>query len=210
MTNYIATDGSGLILKDKYSAGFGIILGTPINGIAIFGRVPEYEITKITILDKPKAVQAASLEMNISLQVNNKYTNPTNNRGELLAIAIAVELICNSNTNKNIYIISDSQYSIKTITQYYPTWLKYPNKLEGKKNLDLLKLIHKNINKKKIEFIHINSHQKIPSANYLKDKKDYNNNEFIGLNNLADIYADQGLKSDLGIIKTCKLNYTSL
>jgi ribonuclease HI len=86
----------------------------------------------------------------------------TNQRSELYAIYLALELITNNYTYKNIYIYSDSMYCINSITKWIHTWVKnnwMRDKKNPVKNIDILKLIY-NItkNNKHIIFKHIKAH----------------------------------------------------
>lgn len=65
----------------------------------------------------------------------------TNNIAELQAIrAVLMHIKTNLDryTNNKIYIYSDSQYAIDSITKWYPTWVA-KNKLADKKNVELIK-----------------------------------------------------------------------
>lgn len=94
----------------------------------------------------------------------------SNNRGELTAILSAVEFVrdhLNEFSATEITIVSDSEYSINSITEWIYTWEKDPVKHADKKNKDLitaardivvgLKKTHK------VKFQHMNSHQDEPA-----------------------------------------------
>jgi len=83
--------------------------------------------------------------------------NPTNNKAELIAIEKALETCSNSNITSKIIIFTDSEYSIKCITLWYPDWVR-KNKLENRKNIDILDRISNYYTNMKIEFQHIRSH----------------------------------------------------
>ena len=57
---------------------------------------------------------------------------PTNNKAELWAIKEALELCDKNIIKEKIIIFTDSDYSIKAITLWYPNWVK-KNDLEKKK-----------------------------------------------------------------------------
>jgi ribonuclease HI len=79
----------------------------------------------------------------------------TNQRAELQAI---VEALCITKEYPHkIIIYTDSEYSINCVTKWFPTWVK-KNKLEDKKNIDLIKPIYQYYHAKNIVFRHINSH----------------------------------------------------
>lgn len=93
---------------------------------------------------------------------------PTNNRNELLAIRDGLEYIYSIretdsiNKLRKIVIISDSEYSVKSITVYSKKWFdKNLNIIDDtKKNLDIIKNILEMIGNMdiKIEFIHTKAH----------------------------------------------------
>jgi uracil-DNA glycosylase len=100
----------------------------------------------------------------------------SNNRGELMAILSAIEFVvthCDSFNFSSIIVVSDSEYSIKSITIWIYTWLKDLEKHADKKNLDLIgkaKDIVEELKKKyKVSFRHINSHQNEPDDKDCED-----------------------------------------
>ena len=110
---------------------------------------------------------------NISLMLKN--CKISNNVAELTAIKLAIETIINSDFvfNDNIYIYTDSKYSIDCFEKYCKIWQKN-NWTKGKsngqiKNLDLIKNIWNYCNKYKIVFNHVNSHQAEPKDKGTKD-----------------------------------------
>lgn len=80
---------------------------------------------------------------------------PTNQRAELKAILEALRLV--KEVDRKIIIYTDSEYAIKCITQWYPTWLAQ-HKVDKKKNIDLIKPIAQYYQALTVEFRHINSH----------------------------------------------------
>lgn len=89
---------------------------------------------------------------------------PSNNRGELLAIIYALIMVYKSNTINDIIIVSDSEYSIKSILKYYPNRVKAGTSHELK-NLDLLAIAHLLYviitRSRSLLFVHVNaSHSK--------------------------------------------------
>jgi ribonuclease HI len=92
----------------------------------------------------------------------------SNNRGELTAIYEALKYIASSGFT-NVVIVSDSEYSIKSIDVWVAKWLQDPvkNKLQEKKNLDLIVPAHELLKKIRansdLQFRHINSHTREPS-----------------------------------------------
>lgn len=61
----------------------------------------------------------------------------SNNRGELSAIFLGVMEFARGGLDAPLVILSDSEYSLKCISVWYPEWVR-KSKLDGKKNLDLI------------------------------------------------------------------------
>lgn len=96
---------------------------------------------------------------------------PSNNRGELMAVAGGLHAAQSfkSDYARKIRIIIDSEYSKNAIETWYAKWVA-EGKLADKKNLDLIEPIYKEIAAAKlrgvsIEFIHVNSHIPEPQNN---------------------------------------------
>jgi uracil-DNA glycosylase len=94
----------------------------------------------------------------------------SNNRGELMAILSAVEFVrehLKEFSASEITIVSDSEYSIKSITEWIYTWEKDPVKHADKKNKDLITAARDIVVGLKrthvVKFQHMNSHQKEPA-----------------------------------------------
>jgi ribonuclease HI len=119
---------------------------------------------------------------------NNEYKNisrpftktpKTNQRAELYAIYVALILIKKHVQHEKITIYTDSQYSIKSLTEWLPKWKQngwrtYNN---GQvKNLDIIQPIDSILTKmvNKVQFIHVKSHAKhkteIEKNNDIADK----------------------------------------
>jgi len=96
----------------------------------------------------------------------------TNNRAELYAIYKAIKITKTINEKKkikNVNIYSDSEYCVKTLTIWYPKWIKNGKDYLNKDIIDeMINLI--NILDYKINFIHIRAHTNN------KDEKSINNN----------------------------------
>lgn len=111
----------------------------------------------------------------------------TNNRGELLAILIGLQTIIHlgiPDEEKKV-IVSDSEYSIKSITEWYHNWVA-KNLLAEKKNIDILSVImEKKELIKNLTFKHVKSHLK-PSEYMGKDIEPY-----CIINNTADLAAEK-------------------
>jgi ribonuclease HI len=85
------------------------------------------------------------------------YTKQTNNAAELMAILKCLELCHVSSVKEKIYLYTDSEYSIKCITIWYPEWSKN-NKCQDKKNIDILHKINNLYQILDVELIHIRAH----------------------------------------------------
>lgn len=109
----------------------------------------------------PEGIQASGL-----VPTEKGVVSASNNRGELYAIYSAL-LYLKNNVNKKVVIVSDSEYSIKCIEVWGPTWIKNPSKLTEKKNLDIIipiiQLV-KDLRKfSDIKFQHTKSHLREPN-----------------------------------------------
>jgi ribonuclease HI len=99
----------------------------------------------------------------------------TNQRAELYAIYKAIKIIQKKDKLYNITIYSDSEYSIKSYTQWIDNWKK--NNWIGSnkkpiKNQDIIKktsdLMSKHIGK--IKFIHVKAHTKLDDYNSIHNE----------------------------------------
>tara|TARA_Y100000992_G_scaffold291780_1_gene248532 strand:+ start:131 stop:757 length:627 start_codon:yes stop_codon:yes gene_type:complete len=95
---------------------------------------------------------------------------PTNNKAELWAIKEALELCYKNNIKEKIIIFTDSDYSIKAITLWFPNWVK-KNDLEKKKNIDILQKIEPLYDKLNVKFQHIRSHTGLQDEHSLGNDK---------------------------------------
>ena len=95
---------------------------------------------------------------------------PTNNKAELWAIKEALELCDKNNIKEKIIIFTDSDYSIKAITLWYPNWVK-KNDLEKKKNIDILQKIEPLYDKLNVKFQHIRAHTGLQDEHSLGNDK---------------------------------------
>lgn len=92
--------------------------------------------------------------------------NPTNNRAELLAIytcLIQIKGKYDNDSFNKITIYTDSQYCIKSLTEYIKVWEKNEWKTSNKKsveNQDIIKPINNLLNffRDKIVFVHVKAH----------------------------------------------------
>lgn len=159
----IGTDGSYRRTTNKAS------WATSYNGTDRVDLVDHYRITGIT----PE------------LAIIYDLTQPcpaTNNRGELLAILVAVQIIENSiPVGEKVEIVSDSEYCIKTLTVWYNNWVE-KGLLGSKLNIDIISIIMGKINQLTssghvIKFCKVKSHTK-DYAN-LPDRKYYEINDIV-------------------------------
>ena len=107
-------------------------------------------------------------ERNCGMAINDgKITNQTM---ELLA---CLEALSNIETNEIIYLYTDSQYVIKSMTEWVKKW-ESNNWLGANKkpieNLDIIQSLNNLLKTKKVIFKHIRSHQNPP--------EDENSNEY--------------------------------
>ena len=88
--------------------------------------------------------------------VSESFTDkPTNQRAELKAILEALRVV--KELSNRIIIYTDSEYSINCIERWYTSWVSQ-NKLDKKKNIDLIRPAHLYYRHLRIEFRHIKSH----------------------------------------------------
>tara|TARA_B000000532_G_scaffold216080_1_gene188111 strand:+ start:569 stop:1204 length:636 start_codon:yes stop_codon:yes gene_type:complete len=85
------------------------------------------------------------------------YKKQTNNAAELMAILKCLEKCVEYKINEKIYIYTDSDYSMKCITLWYPEWIKKGN-FNDRKNIDILHKIYDIYKKLDVEFIHVRAH----------------------------------------------------
>jgi uracil-DNA glycosylase len=123
------------------------------------------------ITDGEKVAFSSGLVPEVSLGLVYKASN---NRGELTAILSAVEFMesrleLDEFCGSKIIVVSDSEYSINSITVWIYNWERDMTKHADKKNLDLIQpaknLVERLKKKYKVEFRHMNSHQDEPADN---------------------------------------------
>ena len=102
-------------------------------------------------------------DKNISKQIN--IENVTNNKCELIACIEAIEKVDFNKYELNIY--SDSEYVIKSITEWYINWEK--KNFKGVKNLELIQKLYNYYKKYNINFYHIKAHKKEPNNKYSQE-----------------------------------------
>ena len=97
------------------------------------------------------------------------YSKQTNNAAELMAILRCLEKCLEYNVYQKIYIYTDSDYSMKCITLWYPEWKK--KGIKDKKNIDILHKINSIYGKLDVEFIHIRSHTGLTDIHSLGNER---------------------------------------
>lgn len=177
MTTYIATDGS---CTGTNGAGFGIAS----DRIRIAGPVKNYTVRNVSY-------------PNIHYDVNSPQKG-TNNRGELLAILYAIHYIRTLDPGSYV-IVSDSNYAIKCVTEWYHNWVL--KGITDKKNMDLITLIvdDSQIAERdgyKISFMHQKAHLSLKEMAKLSPASRRN----AELNDMADKLAGEGWRYDKPII----------
>jgi ribonuclease HI len=126
-------------------------------------------------LQNPKAGSGVYFSPNNRVTIDDisfKLTmeNPTNNKAELIAIEKALDACCIHNIKEQIVIFTDSNYSRKCITLWYPNWVK-KNELKGKKNLDILERISILNEKLNPTFEYIKAHTELQDEHSLGNKE---------------------------------------
>jgi len=112
--------------------------------------------------------------------VSEPFTDkPTNQRAELSAILRALRNV--KELSQKIIIYTDSEYSINCIERWFASWVAQ-NKLDKKKNIDLIRPAHLYYRHLRIEFRHIKSHTG------LQDEHSLGNEEADRLANLSILY----------------------
>jgi len=96
-------------------------------------------------------------------------TNPTNNRAELYAILVAIRTCYEKDVGK-VVIYTDSEYSLKCITEWYPNWVS-KNDLKNRKNLDILPDIAKFMDTVDVAFHHIRAHTGLTDKHSLGNER---------------------------------------
>jgi ribonuclease HI len=87
----------------------------------------------------------------------------TNQRAELYAIYHALTISMNDKEIDDVFVYTDSDYSIKCITRWAPGWqkAKWTRKTGGPlKNLDIIRPLYRlySYNRDRVHFIHVRSH----------------------------------------------------
>jgi uracil-DNA glycosylase len=112
--------------------------------------------------------------------VDNSHVFASNQRAEGTAILKTLEYLdLRLNDWETVIIVSDSEFWIKMIEVYMPSWVRYNTNFEEKKNPDLTKKIWTiyykliNFDMKTIQFRHIKSHNKNGWADYKEGTYEY-------------------------------------
>jgi uracil-DNA glycosylase len=139
----------------------------------------------VCVLDDLKTLEIDQIDKRYALEDSgcvlpykngNEIIYPSNNRGEFTA-ALDGLFYANSIGIKEILIVTDSELLIKTMTTYYPSWVK-KNNFDGKKNLDLINKLDTAIKTfNRVSWIHIRSHKDNPKTNDIKELLWYYNDQ---------------------------------
>jgi ribonuclease HI len=129
---------------------------------------------------------------------------PSNQKAELKAIQVALEIVCKMSDIGELYIYSDSKYSIQCATTWIKSWKKNGWKTASGGNVKHKKIISgisdtlDTLKAKgtSVKFIHINSHQKAPADKSSREYFIWHGNE------MADRLASQGSKMAQSLSKT--------
>lgn len=89
------------------------------------------------------------------VEIGSRFQETTNNQMELLSIYMALDFV--KGTNKPIILYSDSQYCVNTFNLWLDKW-KEEDKLNKKKNIDLILSIDKLKQDLDIEFRWVKGH----------------------------------------------------
>jgi ribonuclease HI len=118
---------------------------------------------------------------------------PSNQRGELEAILIALHIAINQGWDR-VCLYSDSEYAINCVTKWHTKWLRMNWLDAGKKRVAHADLIRSIINLKsriKVRFAHVRSHQEEPA-----DHLSIDHLTWLGNKN-ADILATDGMSKQI-------------
>ena len=137
---------------------------------------------------------------NLGMAITDENTKITNQTMELLA---CIEGLSNIESNDIIYLYTDSQYVIKSMTEWIKKW-----ELNGwigtnKKpieNLEIIKSLNDIIKTKKVIFKHIRSHQEPPNDITSLEYKHWYGNK------MADELATTACKEYLETLKNKQLD----
>jgi ribonuclease HI len=112
---------------------------------------------------------------NISETFTESTHKITNNTMEFLAVIKAIETIeINNQTCDSIIVVSDSEYLIKSMTEWVFNWEKNNWKKSNKKpveNIDYVKKLHNLTKKYNVKYKHQRSHKVSPSDKTSKEYK---------------------------------------
>jgi ribonuclease HI len=175
--------------KSNARASFATIVVTPTEITEIYGSVIDREYTLV----------------DDHLQTTDTHVNPSNNRGEMLAIIhTLLELLkyadaaadAAANTAK-FEVISDSQICLNTLLSWLPTRLAKGTEKELK-NFDLVMIAWKIYNKfaGTCKLTHTKGHLKKPISNSIRDRMIFEGNNRV--DKLAS-YAIENSGSELNI-----------
>ena len=81
----------------------------------------------------------------------------TNNKAELMAILLALRRCIQSNIKEKIIIYTDSEYSMKSITLWFPEWERKGNK-DKKQNIEIIERIRECMKYLNVRYEYIRAH----------------------------------------------------
>lgn len=173
----------------KAAAGYSAVaVGGPYAGCTLYGRVEPRRYLAAAAAGAPAGFAPEG--------AGGAHVEPSNNRGELLGICAALLLLLVGRACGEAEIVSDSEYAINTITQWYPARLAKGTAHELK-NPDLLALADTLLRRIKaqpppqptLKFTHVRSHQAAPGADAgARERLVHAGNE------KADKYAGEGVE----------------
>lgn len=179
--------------KSNACASFATIVVAQNEIIEIYGKVIDREY----------------LLVSDSLQTNNTYVKPSNNRGEMLAIIhTLMELSKHIDTDVTFEIISDSQICLNTLLTWLPTRLAKGTEREMK-NFDLVMIawnLYKRFNGT-CKLTHTRGHLKAPVSSSTRDKMIFEGNKRV--DKLAS-YAIENSSSELNINRYVRTSCESI
>lgn len=149
---YCFTDGSCIKNGKKNASG----------GCSYY--IHNSELPSVEFCKKVEPNEFLLIDSKLTLD-ESKTAAVTNNRAEYLGLIHLLQYLIENEPSESVYIVSDSNLTIKTLTEWLPN-RKKKNTAHQLKNYDLVMIadcllqILKSICS--VEFIHINSHQREP------------------------------------------------
>ena len=141
--------------KKGAKASFGVLVDSgPLAGLRMFGPVQPFTYEWVNPSNPL-----------VGFRPTTRPTAPTNNRGEMLAMAYCLLAICRAGLTAPVIIVCDSDLTIKTLDEWVHTW-KVKGIVRQKKNPDLVSIADTLMgiarSRTQIKLQHQNSHRKSP------------------------------------------------